>query len=173
MAKRRLTALVLLLAGFAGGWLVAPSLGRAAAHEEHAGLADTLVLIVARDLGLRELSSAVVRRVFLGEPTEAAGRRLLPFNYATENPLRRDFDRVVLEMSPGEVGRYWVDRRIRGEGLPPRTVPSPAVARAVVTHLLGAIAYVTADQLDASVVALRIDGRDYSDPSYPLQLHRR
>jgi hypothetical protein len=42
------------------------------------------------------------------------------------------------------------------------------LARAVVTGLSGAIGYVPADQLDASVQALTIDGKRFDQPGYAL-----
>jgi hypothetical protein len=128
---------------------------------------EAIAIIVSRDLALRDLTPAELRRLFLGEVTERAGKRLVPFNYGTDNPLRQDFDLMALGMRGDEVGRYWVDRRMRGQGLPPRLVPNAIVARAVVARLAGAVAYVPASQLDASVVALRIGGRDHTDPAYP------
>jgi hypothetical protein len=107
--------------------------------------------------------------VFRGDPTELNGRRLTPFNYAPESPLRRSFDLLALGMSTGEVGRYWIDRRIRGQGLAPRTVPSPAMARAVVARLPGAISYITSKELDTTVRAVSIDGKSHTDRDYPLQ----
>jgi hypothetical protein len=142
---------------------------RASAQSSNALANAPLVAIISAQVGVSEISSAVLRRVFLGEPTELNGRRLMPFNYAPESPLRRRFDLLALGLSNAEVGRYWIDRRIRGQGLPPRIVPSQAMARGVVARLPGAIAYVTANELDARVRALRIDGKSHGERDYPLQ----
>jgi hypothetical protein len=75
---------------------------------------------------------------------------------------------VVLQMAPPSVSAYWIDRRIRGQGLPPRTVPTPQLMKAVVAKLPGAIGYIAIDQLDDAVQALLIDGKAPSDPRYPL-----
>jgi hypothetical protein len=160
-----LPVLVLLMAALV--WLPAPSIAAddAAANAER----QVLVLVVSPGLRLNDMSSALVQRVFRGEPTDLAGRRMLPFNYAPDHALRQTFDRLVLRMTPDEVGRYWVDRRIRGQGMPPRTVPSAAVARAVAAKLPGAITYVTTADVDASVRVLSIDGKAPDDPDYPLR----
>jgi len=141
---------------------------------EHAATAQApgpdarIVVIVAAQSTLRDISHALLRRVFLGEPTEHAGVRLVPLNYGPDDPVRVAFDRAALGFSPAASGRYWVDRRIRGQGLPPRTVPNQALLRAVVARLNGGIGYVTADQLNPTVRALTVDGETYTDPDYDL-----
>ena len=132
----------------------------------------TLVLITAKSLGVSDISSALLRHVYGGNHALLGGRRLIPLNYAPESPLRRRFDHIVLELEPSEVGRYWIDRRIRGQGLAPRTLPSPEVARVVVTRLPGSICYVPAELLDGTVAALSIDGKPYTDASYLLSSKR-
>jgi hypothetical protein len=71
-------------------------------------------------------------------------------------------------MTKDQAARYWIDRRIRGLGLPPRTVTSQPTMRALAARLSGAIGYITADQLTAAIQALRIDGKGHTDPGYPL-----
>jgi hypothetical protein len=149
--------------------LFSPPPIRASAQTAGSASRAPIVVIIGNQTGITEMSNALLRRVFRGDPTELNGRRLTPFNHAPESPLRRHFDLLALGMSTGEVGRYWIDRRIRGQGLPPRTVPSQAIARAVVARLPGAIAYITANELDASVRGLRIDGKSHGDRDYPLQ----
>lgn len=164
MAARasRVAALLLLLAALAH-----PRFSRAAAQvvPVHA----VLVVIVSAQAKVTDLPKALLKRIFLGEPTELSGTRLLPFNYAVENPLRRRFDELLLGFDAAATGRYWIDRRVRGQGLPPRVVPSAALARAVVAKLPGAISYIYANELDATVRALRIDGIAHGASDYPLK----
>jgi hypothetical protein len=128
-----------------------------------------LVVIVSADSKLRDISHALLRRIFLGEPTEFEGVRWVPFNYGPDDPLRVTFDQLAFDMSKEASGRYWVDRRIRGQGLPPRAIANQALLRAVVARLPGAIGYITADQLNASVRALTIDGVSYDKADYKLR----
>jgi len=140
------------------------------ARELRAGGAPTLVLVLvtAKEIPVRDISFGVARRAFLGDPTELGGKRVVPFNYPVGDPLREAFDRLLLNMGPDEVGRYWVDRRIRGQGLPPKTAPSRQLMRAVVGRIPGVLGYLTPDYLDASVQPLTIDGKRYTDAGYPL-----
>jgi hypothetical protein len=163
LRARAASALALLLLCAA----IVPRFSRVAAQEQPAH--GVIVVIVSAQSKLLDLPKALVKRVFLGEPTEAGGSRLLPFNYATEDPLRRRFDELLLGFDQSAAGRYWVDRRIRGQGLPPRVAPNALIVRAAVARLQGAISYLYASQLDATVRALRIDGVPHSAPDYPLK----
>src|SRR5215510_6837662 len=98
-----------------------------------------IAIVVAPGFSERDISLSLLRRVFSGVATDFGGERLVPFNYAPEAPARRTLDLTVLGMQPDEVGAYWIDRRIRGDGLPPRTVPTPLIMKSVVTKLRGAI----------------------------------
>lgn len=129
----------------------------------------TFVVVAGKKAGLSDLSLGALRRAYDGDPTRASGVRLIPFNYPPDNPLRQRFDWLVLELRPAEVGRYWIDRRIRGEGHPPRTLPSAEVLKAVVSRMPGALGYLPSEQLDGSVCALTIDGRSHTDPAYALR----
>lgn len=125
-------------------------------------------IVMSKDTTARDISLFVLKRVFSGEPTEFAGHRLIPFNYPPEHPLRQRFDMLLLELSPDNMARYWIDRRIRGQGMAPRTVPTAQVLRAVVAHLPGAIGYMPWSMLDDSVVALTVDKQMGGTAGYPL-----
>jgi hypothetical protein len=144
-------------------------LGLADAAAQHKVERKPLVVIVAADSTLRDISHALLRRIFLGEPTEYEGVRWVPFNYGPDDPLRISFDALAFHLSKEASGRYWVDRRIRGQGLPPRAIANQPLLRAVIARLPGAIGYVTADQLNGSVRALTLDGVAYDRPNYQLR----
>src|SRR5688572_33097150 len=115
----------------------APELARAAAPTI------VLVLVTAKELAVKDIPFGIARRAFLGDPTELGGRRIVPFNYPVGDPLRQWFDRLLLGMAPDEMGRYWVDRRIRGQGMPPKTAPSRELMRAIVNRVPGVLGYLT------------------------------
>jgi hypothetical protein len=71
-------------------------------------------------------------------------------------------------MDADAVGRFWIDRKIRGGSGPPRTVESLATLRRVVEKLPGAIGYIRPGQLSNEVRAIRVDGKLPEDPGYPL-----
>jgi hypothetical protein len=128
-----------------------------------------LLVVVGAATGLTDISLAMLRRAFQGElALTPGGKRLVPLNQAVGSPARTMFDRAVLGLAPDEVGRFWISRRIRDEGSPPRTLPSADLGVRVVASYPGAITYVSAKLVNASVRVLRIDGKLPSDPGYLL-----
>jgi ABC-type phosphate transport system substrate-binding protein len=73
------------------------------------------------------------------------------FNLPPRSEARVLFDRVVLRMSPDEVARCWIDRKVRGGEPPPRQVPDGTVVVRVVAQLEGSVGYAQASLVDPSV----------------------
>ena len=84
------------------------------------------------------------------------GDRVIPFNLRAGHPLRTRFDRTVNHMSPDEVASFWIDRRIRGGGRPPREVRSPQLVLRVVATLEGSIGYVPRHLVTSNVRVVAI-----------------
>lgn len=141
--------------------LVAPAL---IAHAE----GRKLVVVVAKGSRLTNISRAELARCFLGDPVSGGGKTLVPFNAATGTLDRAGFDKAVLKMTPDEAGRYWVDRKVRGQSGPPRSLPSAAHMAKVVAKFPAAIGYVPVDQLSSEIQAVQVDGVAYTDPQYQI-----
>jgi ABC-type phosphate transport system substrate-binding protein len=151
-------------------WLLCSFLPLPARSDVHAqAAAEPLVVIVGSATGIKDIPMALLRRAFQSEPAEyASGKRLIPFNLANTSPARVRFDRALLGLEPQDVARFWINRRIRGEGQPPRTVPSPELAVRVVASLPGAITYVSPSQVTTNVRVLTVDGKAHTAPDYPF-----
>lgn len=130
---------------------------------------DALTIVANPGLKVRDIPFRTLRRVFSGETTELGGQRLIPFNHPPKDDARRRFDLVVLKLSPEMIGPYWVDRRLRGQNGPPRTVPEPGLLVAVVSKIQGGIGYVPASVGTTAVGVLTVDGKAATDPDYPLR----
>jgi len=129
-----------------------------------------LAVIVAPESKLTNISVADLRRVFQSERlTDPDGSKLIPLNHPPKTVDRVGFDQVVLGMDPETVGRFWIDRKIRGGSGPPRTVESLATLRRVVEKLPGALGYLRPAQLSSEVRAVRVDGKLPEDPGYPVR----
>ncbi len=104
-----------------------------------------LLIIVAADHPSRALTVDELRPLFaVTKRNWPSGAKANPVNLPPRSESRREFDRVVLDMNPDEVSRYWIDRKIRGDGRPPRSLPSPPAVVAVVASIGGAVGYVPA-----------------------------
>jgi hypothetical protein len=128
-----------------------------------------IVLVVGRSAVLENLPIQEAKLIFLAEKQFCDGKRVIPINHKPLADTRVAFDRLVLGMTPEQVGKYWIDRKIRGQGDPPKSVHDVALLLKMVANLTGAISYVRADQLTAEVKPLRIDGKSYQDGGYPLK----
>jgi len=147
---------------------VIPMLGTTFPWPGAAAIGKPLVVIVASSTNVKDIGIAALRRAFQGQATDLGGKHLIPINHANGTPLRVSFDRSILGLEPAEVGRFWIDRRIRGEGSPPKTAPSLDLAVRLVASIPGAITYASHDVLNPSVRVLTIDGKAPDQPGYPL-----
>ena len=129
-----------------------------------------LAVIVAPSSKMTNISLGDLRRAFQSERlTDPDGNRLIALNHPPKTVDRVGFDKVVLRMDPDDVGRFWIDRKIRGGSGPPRTVESLATLRRVVEKLPGAIGYLRPGQLSNEVRVVRVDGKLPEDSGYPLR----
>src|SRR5689334_9403391 len=85
-----------------------------------------LVVVVAKGSAVTNIARTDLKRAFTGETVAAGGKTLVPFNANPGTPERSGFDKAVLGMAPDEVGRFWIDRKVRGQSAAPRSLPSAA-----------------------------------------------
>jgi hypothetical protein len=141
----------------------ASGLGRAQAEERK------LVVAVGRASPLSEISLRDLKRLYLGQHlTDPSGQKIISFNQPPGVPGRIHFDERVLDMSPDEVARFWIDRRIRGQPLAPRSVAPVELLIRVLAELPGALGYLFENEADARVKVLPIEGKTPQSPGYPL-----
>jgi hypothetical protein len=132
-------------------------------------LGDRIAIVVALESPIRALTHFELKKLYLGAQIEdPAGERIIPFNQPLTSPDRLAFESRVLGMTPDEVARYWIDRKIRGESGAPKTVSPVDVLQRLVSRLLHSIAYVRLGQVLPQVRPIAIDGRLPADDDYKL-----
>jgi hypothetical protein len=129
-----------------------------------------LVVIVAKGSKIKSLTRAELRRCFSGDTLVVDDQRLIPFNFPTGSIERTTFDRYVLGLSPEQVGRLWVDRKIRGQSQAPRSLPSALHVVKIVAKFPSAISYIPIDQVTGDVAIVAIDGVLPSAAGYPIMI---
>jgi hypothetical protein len=142
---------LLLWLGVAG---LAPRVARAGTSE--------LVVVVHPSVPRGTLDEFELEAVFLTSKRFWGGSQaIVPFNLPPRGEERVLFDRVVMRMDPDEVGRFWLDRRVRGGPPPPRQAPDPLTVVRLVARLEGAVGYapVGVPLADVRVVARIRDGK--------------
>ena len=123
---------------------------------------DVIAVIANKGVSITKISRDELRPLFqTKKDTWPDGTPVKPFNLADSNQVRQGFDAAVLGLDPDRVARYWIDRKIRGGERPPQTAPSSAVMLKVVSKTAGALGYVEATAVDASVkvIAKVVDGQ--------------
>jgi hypothetical protein len=159
--RSRLATIVALLAALAATRL-------ARAEPAPVGSPPAILLIVADDSPVQNLPLQEVRRIFTGE-----SRNLRPLNLPPGTPERVALDSILLGRGPDDVARYWIERKIRGQGGPPRVIPSAHLMARIVAHVPLAIGYHPDGPLPPGVKALRIDDLPHTHPRYPLTMRSR
>ena len=130
---------------------------------------DIIAVVVAKTSPIQQLSLFELKKLYLGANiNDPTGERIIPFNQAPNSPDRVAFEDNVLDMTPDQVARYWIDRKIRGEGSAPRAVGSAELLQRVVSRMEHSVAYVRAGSLRPEVRAIAIDGAIPGDSSYRL-----
>lgn len=128
-----------------------------------------LALVTAPDNPLNDVTMHQLKRLYRSEVvTGPSGAPLVPFAQPTASQDRIGFDRTVLGLTPEDVARFWIDRKIRGQPGPPKVVTSSEVLQHLVRSMAGSLGYVRAGDVRASVKVLRVNGRAPDDSAYPL-----
>lgn len=168
----RRTAIKLSCAGLLALALLATALVEPPPSRTQAQPSQQMLVIVANTMGTSDIDLGTLRRLFEGYPTEYRGTRLIAFNQSLGTPARTSFDRAVLGLGPDQVGRFWMDQRIRQASQPPRVIPSPELVVRVVVSLRGGVGYLIGapKDLPKGVRNLSINGKGPTDPGYPLSL---
>jgi hypothetical protein len=117
------------------------------------------------DVARRDLAALFLRR----RASWPDGRAVLLLNWPPLSEQRLRFDSAILGMTADEVAAYWIDRRIRGHGSPPRSVGSGPLIASIVARNREALAYVPLSSVTRHVRVLRIDGLAPGHPRYPLR----
>jgi hypothetical protein len=133
---------------------LAPATARAGASE--------LVVVVHPGVARSVLDELELEAIFTTSKRFWSGSQsIVPFNLPPRGDERVSFDHAVLRMDPDDVGRFWLDRRVRGGPPPPRQAPDPLTVVRLVARLEGAIGYapVGLPLADVRVVARIREGK--------------
>ena len=147
------------------------SLLGAAPNAARAQEAEPLAIVVNRNNPLSEISLADLRRVFRGQRSRwTNGRRVTLVMRDPGAPERDAILRSLYGLDELEYRRSYLRAVVSGEAEAPKTLVSNTGVLRFVYNVPGAIGYVRARDVDASVKTLRIDGRLPGEPGYLLEV---
>jgi len=134
--------------------------------------AEPLAIVVNRSNPLTEISLADLRRVFRGQRSRwTNGRRVTLVMRDPGAPERDAILRSIYGLDEAEYRRSFLQAVFSGQTADaPKTLASNNGVLRFVYNVPGAIGYVRARDVDASVKTLRIDGRLPGEPGYRLEV---
>lgn len=129
-----------------------------------------LAIVVAKGSPISSLSFNELKRLYLGSTvTGPRGSNLIGFNQSPDSPDRHGFVRAVLGMSTEDLGRYWIDRKIRGQSGPPKALGSTEEVRKAIARNPDAVGYLRINELGPEVKLIAIDGKDPKAAGYRIE----
>ena len=148
------------------------SLCGVAPRTAHAQEAEPLAIVVNRNNPLSEISLVDLRRVFRGQRSRwSNGRRV---TLVMRDPGTREREAILHSLygvAEDDYRRTYMQAVFSGETTDaPKTLASTNGVLRFVYNVPGAIGYVRARDVDASVKMLRVDGRLPGEPGYRLEV---
>lgn len=143
--------------------------------EERTASEQNLAIIVNLSNSVEGLSRDELRRIFLGERSHwVNGRRITLVMMDQDRPERKVILRDVCQLSEADYNHRILHGLFTGElFVSPKTLATPTGVRKFVFNVPGAIGYLRATDVDATVKVLRVDGRFPQDRDYPLHVDQR
>jgi len=131
-----------------------------------------LAIVVNRSNPLDNLTFSELRKIFLGERNHwPNGHRIAIAMQEYGQPERRAVLRSIYRMDEQAYQDFLLRGMFRGDVLvAPKTLASPIIVRKFVFNAPGAIGYLRASDVDASVKVVRVDGLLPEDKGYRLQI---
>jgi phosphate transport system substrate-binding protein len=155
------------------GWLLGTgSHARERGADEPSPAENNLAIIVNTSNPVDDLSLRELRKVFLGERAHwPNARRITLVMMETGQPERRALIREVCQMNESDFTRHFLNGVFTGEVFAsPKTLAGPVGVRKFVFNVPGAIGYVRASDVDATVKVIHVDGHLPSDKDYALHI---
>ncbi len=149
--------------------------GLCAPNPEQEETNNCLAFVVNRSNPLDNVSLAELRKIFLAERNHwPDGHRITIVMQDPGQPERKAVLKQIYRMNENDFSRYFLHKAFTGE-VPssPKTLASSTGVRKFVFNVPGAIGYVRASEVDATVKAIRVDGRLPGEKGYGMQLEAR
>jgi ABC-type phosphate transport system substrate-binding protein len=134
-----------------------------------------LAIIVNLANPIEDVSKVELRKIFLAERTYwPNGRRITLVMRAPGDPERKSVLREICQMNEEEFKNHFLHGLFTGEILvSPKILATPAGVRKFVFNVPGAIGFLRAEDVDATVKVISIDELLPGDKGYTLRLESR
>ena len=120
---------------------------------------------------VNDLTLSEARKIFRGDRQYWSSD--MPIVLLVRNPPSRERDVILKKlysMTESEFKQYWIAKIFRAEATTgPKIVYSNSMAADLVSVIPGAIAFMSAKDVNPNLKVVKIDGRLPGDPAYPLR----
>jgi len=103
--------------------------------------AQTIYIIANKNFPQKSLTKKEIKAIYLDKKHYIKGKKLLPLNLSHDNPLRREFEKNILQKSRSYLQKYWLKAHYKGHR-PPKVLKSKASVISFVKKLENTIGYV-------------------------------
>jgi ABC-type phosphate transport system substrate-binding protein len=136
---------------------------------------EPLAIVVNRSNTVDDLSTADLRKIFLGERTRwPNGRRITLVMRQPGEPERAAVLNAVYQMTETEFNNHFLHSIFSGEVfISPKTLATAEGVRKFIFNVPGAIGYLRSSDVDSTVKVIRIDERLPDDKAYKLRVSTR
>lgn len=116
-----------------------------------------IVVITNKATKLPGITLTALGRFYLGQNKSFRNGQMVDVaDHATGTAISKEFYRKVLNMSEGEVSRYWAKRRFTRKFKPPKMISGDAAMKSWVAMTPDSLGYIDSKSLDSSVKMLLI-----------------
>jgi ABC-type phosphate transport system substrate-binding protein len=144
--------------------LVSVALMAGGVSQASAGASD-LAIVVNSANPVASLNKSQLSALYKGKTTAFPnGSSASAINLPTDSSLRQDFDKAVLNMTPDEAKRFWIDMKIRSGASAPPKMPTPAAVARHVASTSDAIGYVPVADAKGLKIVARVVGGNVTGP---------
>ena len=153
-------------------FICVPLLALSSAWTNAQDKSNDLAIVVNESSLLEDISSADVTKIFKEEKTKSPGG----FKYviavrASGSPERKAALQGIYHMTNPEYEKLFLQATFAGTiQAAPKELTSANSVREFIASSPGAISYLRASEIDASVKVLKVDGKSPGDPDYPIKI---
>lgn len=109
------------------------------------------VVVVNKDGVIEKVSSADLKRIYLGRMDKIGMTKIVPINLPLDSRTAAAFLKKYVGKTPEQYKEYWIGQQVKGEGVAPMIQKTAGNVKAMVAQVPGAIGYVDESELDDTV----------------------
>jgi len=116
-------------------------------------IAEEIVVVADKNFQEQNLTKKQIQAIFLDKKHLIKGEQVLVMNYEFDHPLRKCFEKTILEKSPRALEKYWRRAYYKGKH-PPKVVKSPKMLLSFFEKVQPSIGYIDASEIKDKNVSI-------------------